>query len=351
MQSAMQIKDDVIHWLLEDDNPPIRYLTLTKLLNHTETDSEVRHTRARFMEYNVTQGILRHSREFWESDDRAYWKYTGKYWQLIFLGQFMADGKDPRIAEGTHDILKKRKWVMKSGGQCLTASLLTALRRLGYGGHPVVTEETEALAKRIVTDRGIKCSAMVCSLLPHCYMAVPKILLLFAEIPAHKRSANITLAIALLVKTLLENEIYVYVPSTRKEWRKILDKAPKRADLPEGETVKNWIIKQKAAFLDSHGAGARIAKPGWVNFGFPLHYNSDILEAMYAMALLETPMTPQLKRPLEIIRDKMTPDGRWLMENSLNGKMWVDVEEKGKPSKWITYFALFVQNHFKMEQS
>jgi hypothetical protein len=34
------------------------------------------------------------------------------------------------------------------------------------------------------------------------------------------------------------------------------------------------------------------------------------------------------------------------MENSLNGKMWVDVEEKGKPSKWITYFALYVLDHF-----
>ena len=347
----MQIKDDVIHWLLEDENPPVRYLALTKLLNLPETASEVRQTRARFMEYDVTQGILKHSQEFWKDDDRAYWKYTGKYWQLIFLGQFMADGKDPRIAEGTHDILKKRKWVMKSGGQCLTANLLTAFRRLGYGDHPVVIEETEALANRIVTDRGIKCTAMDCSLLSHCYMAVLKILLLLAEIPAQKRSVNVNLAIALLVQTLLENEVYVYVPSARKEWRKILDKAPKRADLPEGETVKNWIFKQKDAFLDSHDLSARIAKQGWVNFGFPLHYNSDILEAMYAMALLETPMTPQLKRPLEIIRDKMTPDGKWVMENSLNGKMWADVEEKGKPSKWITYFALYVQNHFKMEQS
>jgi hypothetical protein len=34
------------------------------------------------------------------------------------------------------------------------------------------------------------------------------------------------------------------------------------------------------------------------------------------------------------------------MENSLNGKMWVDVEEKGKSSKWLTYFALYVLNHF-----
>lgn len=348
---TMQIKDDIIHWLLEDENPPVRYLTLTKLLKQPETTSEVEQTRARFMEYSVTQGILKHSQEFWENDDRAYWKYTGKYWQLIFLGQFFADGKDPRIVEGVHDVVSKRKWVMKSGGQCLTASLLNAFRRLGYGDHPVIIEETEALANRIVTDRGITCTEMDYSLLSCCYMAVPKILLLFAEVPSQKRSVNVNLAIELLVKKLLENEVYVYVPSARKEWKKVLDKAPKRGDLPEGETVKNWIFTQKDIFLDSHGLGERMPKQGWVNFGFPLHYNSDILEAMYALALLETPMTPQLKRPLEIIRDKMTPDGKWLMENSLNGKMWADVEEKGKPSKWITYFALYVQNHFKMGQS
>ena len=36
------------------------------------------------------------------------------------------------------------------------------------------------------------------------------------------------------------------------------------------------------------------------------------------------------------------PDGRWLMKHSLNGKMWADIEVKGKPSKWITLRALRV---------
>jgi hypothetical protein len=30
------------------------------------------------------------------------------------------------------------------------------------------------------------------------------------------------------------------------------------------------------------------------------------------------------------------------MEYSYNGKMWADVEEKGKPSKWVTLRALRV---------
>ena len=33
-----------------------------------------------------------------------------------------------------------------------------------------------------------------------------------------------------------------------------------------------------------------------------------------------------------------------LFFTSLNGKMWADVEEKGKPSKWLTYFGLSVLN-------
>jgi hypothetical protein len=34
------------------------------------------------------------------------------------------------------------------------------------------------------------------------------------------------------------------------------------------------------------------------------------------------------------------------MRNSLNGKMYGDVEAKGRPSKWITLRALQVLEHF-----
>ena len=37
-----------------------------------------------------------------------------------------------------------------------------------------------------------------------------------------------------------------------------------------------------------------------------------------------------------------TPLRRWLMANCLNGKMWVDIERKGQPSRWVTLHALRV---------
>ncbi len=342
----MDVPERVADWLLQKNNPPVRYLTLSNLLRHPQQSSQLLHARSSLMKYTVTRAILRHAKGFFGDDDRAYWKYTGKYWQLIFLGHFLADGSDQRIAEGAREILKTRKWVTRAGGHCLTANILAALMRLGYGDHPMVAEETEALASRVLADRGIRCSAMDYSLLQRCYMAQPKLLLCFGQVPPHRRSSAVSSAIGLLVDHLLENEVHIYVPGSLKKWQGILQQKPKRDELPAGQTVKGWLAERREQFLASQGTGDRKPKQGWRKFGFPLHYNSDVLEAMYALALVDTPMDPRLKKPLRLIEEKMTAEGKWIMETSLNGKMLSDVEQKGKPSKWLTYFAYHVLDHF-----
>ena len=45
---------------------------------------------------------------------------------------------------------------------------------------------------------------------------------------------------------------------------------------------------------------------------------------------------------VEFVVSKQDEQGRWKLEQTLNGKMWVDIEEKGKPSKWVTLRALRV---------
>jgi hypothetical protein len=101
-----------------------------------------------------------------------------------------------------------------------------------------------------------------------------------------------------------------------------------------------------ARFIEEHGMGELEPKRIWTRFGFPLNYNSDILEAMYALTVVGAPMDARLEKPLQIILDKRTDDGVWLLDKSLNGQMWADVEVKGEPSKWITFFALSVLDHF-----
>jgi len=80
----------------------------------------------------------------------------------------------------------------------------------------------------------------------------------------------------------------------------------------------------------------------WFKFGFPLSYWSDVLEVTAVLVDLGYGHDPRLTPALRLILGKQDERGRWSLENALNGKMWADVEQKGRPSKWVTLRALRV---------
>lgn len=205
---------------------------------------------------------------------------------------------------------------------------------------------TETLAQRLLDDGGIPCGGMNYSLMTHCYMTLPKYLFCFGEVPPEQHTPTIQKAIDWIVQELVSHQIYIYIPGNSKAWQQVRKQAPKPADLPRGKLVKDWIAERRGPFMAEHGFGELQPKRYWTQFGFPLNYNSDILEAMLALATVGTPMSDELQKPLQIIRNKRTADGVWRLDRSFNGQMWVDVEVKGEPSKWITLFALIVLEHF-----
>jgi len=86
------------------------------------------------------------------------------------------------------------------------------------------------------------------------------------------------------------------------------------------------------------------AKPGgsWFRFGYPIAYVTDVLQNLEALTALGCGGDPRLAAAVELVQGKQDGQGRWRMEYTYNGKTWVDVEEKGRPSKWVTLRALRV---------
>ena len=99
-------------------------------------------------------------------------------------------------------------------------------------------------------------------------------------------------------------------------------------------------------FLAEHSPLVYGDKSGWLRFGYPLSYNSDALEALVALAAVRETRRPEYEPALEAVA-AAAENGRWAMRNTLNGKMWADVETKGRPSKWLTLRALQVLDHFE----
>jgi len=78
------LKKDIINWLLEKENPSVRYYTLTKLLEKKSQDSEVKEAKEQIMKTGVIPKILskQNPKGYWGVPEDFYIrsKYKGTVW-------------------------------------------------------------------------------------------------------------------------------------------------------------------------------------------------------------------------------------------------------------------------------
>jgi len=97
-------------------------------------------------------------------------------------------------------------------------------------------------------------------------------------------------------------------------------------------------------FKSSHNLN-RVPKPGWLKFGFPLMYQTDVLEILGILTKLGY-KDERMQEAIDIVISKQDNEGRWMLENTFNGRYQVNIEQKEKPSKWITLHALRILKRF-----
>lgn len=82
------LNKDPTDWLLEKNNPSVRYLTLTQLLEKDENESDVIEVKSAISEYTSVKRIFSKQREegYWENSNTPYIpKYKSTYWQIMIL--------------------------------------------------------------------------------------------------------------------------------------------------------------------------------------------------------------------------------------------------------------------------
>ena len=317
------LNGDPVEWLLQKENPSVRYYTLKDILGRPESDSEVSEARKDIMVYTPVTEILQNQNPqgFWVSVDDPYLpKYKATYHQLLILSELGTPVCKPieRSIELVFEnyqyysghfrakIIKTergRKSILIDGA-CLTGNIVRFLIHFGYLHDPRTQKALEFLVK--THDNGWPCRAYPIDkekVFPqNCYMGGVKPLIALSMIPEQERKGSIQEIINEEVEIYLENEIFMYLKDEK---------------------------------------GERKAKYGWTRFGFPLFYQSDTLEVLETLARLGI-RDERMEKALDLIVSKQDKNGRWNLENTFNGKMWVDIEEKGNPSKWITLKALRV---------
>ena len=323
VESSRLIKS-TLSWLLELDpqNPGVRYFALRDLLRRPVDDPEIIRARRDVMSTGPVPAILeaQHRDGYWARPGGGYSpSYRSTVWQIIFLAELGADPNDERVRRGCEYLLGHS--VAASGGfamnhrpvpsgviHCLNGDLIHALLSLGFAADPRLRGSLHWLVQATsgegdvrfyrsgTSGKGFACAA---NLRQPCAWGATKALKALSALDPDSRTTAVERVISLGTTFFLTHDLA-------------------KADYPYTERISST----------------------WFSFSFPLSYRSDILETAMVLTDLGYGEDPRLLDAQQFIMGKRDGRGRWIMEKTLNGKMWVDIEEKGYPSKWITLRAL-----------
>ncbi|MBN1692635.1 MAG: nitrogen fixation protein NifH [Dehalococcoidales bacterium] len=333
------LKADPTDWLLEEDDPGVRYLGLWDIVDADE--KEVQAARRKAHREGPIATILDNM------DPEGYWikpgnvyanKCRGTVWSIISLAELGASIKeDKRIGAACAYLIDQA--LLKSGqfspsgkatnmGLCLQGNMLLSLSDLGYKDNRLDT--AYEWTARMVTGEGVSRKVNPDGLAPGegvpgpfryfkymgprfvcrtnkglpCGWAGAKVMMAFSRLPVERRTG--------LIKRAIETGIDFFLSGD-----------PSKAEFP--------------------GHRTSVPDKRWWQFRFPSFWGADILQIAEALTGLGYGSDPRLANTLKLIWSKQDENGRWPLEYvDQNHKMWVKYGKKDSPNKWVTLRAMRV---------
>jgi hypothetical protein len=332
MAQQDQPQSDTLTWLLEPDDPGVRFLALRDLLEISTDAPEFLAARSAAHKEGPIVTILDNMNDegYWAKPGAGYNpKYTSTVWSLIALAQLGASAdQDERIARACaylldHSLTPVGQFTISGTPSttvdCLQGNLCATLLDLGYED-PRLELAFEWMA-RSVTGEGVasnqdrkapvryyagKCGPLFACGANNklaCAWGAVKVMLAFGKLPLERRTSLIERAIEQGINFLLDTD-------------------PAEAGYPTGYSDK--------------------PSGNWWKFGFPVFYITDLLQNVEALVGLGCGSDPRLLNALNVIREKQDARGRWALEYDYAGKTWNDFGKKKQPNKWVTLRALRV---------
>ena len=308
----------MLQWLLDKEQPAVRWLTLTMLLDRKESDPDVVEAKSTIPLRGWAADILRNQTDSgrWASDDSLYMpKYLSSNWMLIILSDLGMTKEDVRIAKSAElwiDEFSKEDGGFNTGKKsrkselCITGNTARSLVKFGYAEHQRVRSSFEWLVKNQHEKGGWSCWGSGRNLDSWEGLSA------FASYPKQLWTRSMHEAVEKGAEFFLERELH-----------------------KQGKHYEPWY-----------------------RFHYPVHYYYDLLVGLDFMTRLGYCDDRRLDHAVDILKRRMLHDGRWLLDAihpDVEGKImeyWTKnphraplpfaLEEIGMPSKMITLTALGV---------
>ena len=296
----------LVDWLLEESNPSVRYFALRWLLDRSEDDPEVAAASQAIAQSAEVQGILRKQRPegYWGADARPHHGTRGRLHLLMWLG-FKGDSAVRKAMDyhingclrddGAYVVVMKDRSILLP---CHGAELLREMLWFGYESDPRARKLLHWLVRTQDATGVWPCPS---KLRPFaCQWATAGALRACADLPAEWLTPEVQASRQRAVEFFLNARVFRF--------------------------------------------GRGKPEPRWLQFGFPLQWDSDVLEVLELVSPYVRADDERIQEALRLVLDKQDGQGRWPCEKHPKGGKWMlqfmPSERIGEPSKWVTLHAL-----------
>lgn len=302
---AARLNGNPLEWLLQSDDPALRYRVMVDLEGIDPEGSEAKLLRERATATGPVAQMLSRQAEggYWGREEDFYMrsKYRGTVWNLVLLAELGADPEHHGVKKACHFVLSRSQ--RPEGGftyrtthdgkkglalRCLSGNMVWALSRLGFSHDPQVCRGREALVEMSQGGRewssGGRCI--------QCRSGDVKLLKALAEVNA---------------PTPIEKDVI---------------------DLLCARVLR-----------DALPGGPRPVRPEWSGSRFPLMWDTDLVEIVTLLARCGK-ADERVVGTVDQIMSMQNDLGCWAQMGTYQGRCLVPVEGKGRPSRWSTLRVL-----------
>jgi hypothetical protein len=315
-EAMMLPPQPVLDWLLEEENPSVRYRTLTELLNVAPNDPQVQQAKAQIPNSKPVQKI------FAKMHPDGYWLYKGKgagvdyssastHFVLALLAELRLDRQDERIARAVErylsltlpDVPNPARWQIppdyRNHQSCLYAYNLRTFVMFGYHDDPRIQERIAVLLADERFDGGYLCDRPTFkATTKSCIRGSIKALMAFAVLPELWETARC---------------------------RQLVD----------------YFLRRRVLYRTRHPE--TLVRDELVHTSFPFVIAGSLLEPLYALSRMGYGQDERLQSAWDILESKRDDAGRYILD--WYKQTIFDPGGKGQPNKWVTLYACLAQKY------
>lgn len=307
----MASASNVLDWLLEEENPSVRYRTLTELLDIPADDLDVKHTKTHILQSKPIQRI------FAKMHPDGYWLHRGKgagieyamssstHFVLAYLAELGLDRQDERVARAVErylslkelDVPNPNLWQVppdtRNHQSCLYAYNLRTFVMFGYHDDPRIQARIAVLLTDERFDGGYLCDRPSFSAkTKSCIRGSTKALMAFAVLPE-------------LWKT------------------------------PRCRQLVDYFLRRRLLYRTRQPE--KLVRDELVRTIFPFVIGGSLLGPLYALSRMGYGQDERLQSAWDILDGKRDEAGRYILD--WHPSTLFDPGEKGQPNKWATFYA------------